>query len=181
MDRFQNFGVGTDGVTSMSETLELAKAAEALGYHSFWLSEGYHSRSAIVRATLIAAATSKIKIGLGILSPHTKHPALLAMEAASLDEVARDRVILGIGRVLNALRKHAIDSKGTIQVVKESIDIIRGFFSGEQVQYDGRPIQNRFAREPARSRSLRQGAGVCRCDRSRDASACRRVRRRHPV
>ena len=137
MDRFQNLGVGTDGVTSMSETLELAKAAEALGYHSFWLSEGYHSRSAIVRATLIAAATSKIKIGLGILSPHTKHPALLAMEAASLDEVARDRVILGIGRVLNALRKHAIDSKGTIGVVKESIDIIKGFFSGEQFQYDG--------------------------------------------
>ena len=137
MDRFQNFAVGTDGVTSMSETLELAKAAEALGYHSFWLSEGYHSRSAIVRATLIAAATSKIKIGLGILSPHTRHPALLAMEAASLDEVARDRVILGVGRVLNALRKHAIDSKGTIEVVKESIDIIRGFFSGEQFQYDG--------------------------------------------
>jgi len=52
---FENLGVGTDGVTSMSETLELAKAAEALGYHSFWLSEGYHSRSAIVRATLIAA------------------------------------------------------------------------------------------------------------------------------
>ena len=113
---FENLGVGTDGVTSMSETLELAKAAEALGYHSFWLSEGYHSRSAIVRATLIAAATSKIKIGLGILSPHTKHPALLAMEAASLDEVARGRVILGIGRVLNALRKHALDSAGTTQV-----------------------------------------------------------------
>jgi 5,10-methylenetetrahydromethanopterin reductase len=90
-----------------------------------------------VRATLIAAATSKIKIGLGILSPHTKHPALLAMEAASLDEVARDRVILGVGRVLNGLRKHAIDSKGTIEVVKESIDIIRGFFNGEQFQYDG--------------------------------------------
>jgi 5,10-methylenetetrahydromethanopterin reductase len=86
---------------------------------------------------LIAAATSKIKIGLGILSPHTKHPALLAMEAASLDEVARDRVILGVGRVLNGLRKHAIDSKGTIEVVKESIDIIRGFFNGEQFQYDG--------------------------------------------
>ena len=135
---FENLGVGTDGVTSMSETLELAKAAEALGYHSFWLSEGYHSRSAIVRATLIAAATSKIKIGLGILSPHTKHPALLAMEAASLDEVARGRVILGIGRVLNALRKHALDSAGTTRLVKESIEISKKILSGQRVQYDGR-------------------------------------------
>ncbi|HEY1236104.1 MAG TPA: LLM class flavin-dependent oxidoreductase [Candidatus Binatia bacterium] len=140
MDRFLNFGVGTDGATSMSETVELAKRAEAFGFHSFWLAEGYHSRSGVVRAALIAAATSQIKIGLGILSPHTKHPALLAMDAASLDEVARGRIVLGVGRVLNALRKHALDSRGTLQLVKESIEIIRGFLGGEQFQYHG----NRF-------------------------------------
>src|SRR5512145_1456562 len=134
---FDNLGVGTDGVTSMSETLELARAADALGFHSFWLSEGYHSRSAFVRATLVASATQRIKIGLGILSPHTKHPALLAMDAASLDEVAHDRMILGIGRVLNALRKHAIDDTGTTQLVKESIEIINGILSGQTVQYEG--------------------------------------------
>ena len=134
---FENIGVGTDGATSMSETVELAKWAEALAFHSFWLAEGYHSRSAVVRATLIAGATSKIKIGLGILSPHTKHPALLAMDAASIDEIARDRVILGIGRVLNALRKHAIDSGGTLQLVKESIEIVKGILGGSQFQYSG--------------------------------------------
>jgi len=140
MDRFQDFGVGTDGATSMSETVELAKQAEALGFHSFWLAEGYHSRSAVVRASLIAAGTRQIKIGLGILSPHIKHPALLAMDAASLDEVARGRVILGVGRVLNALRKHAIDSRGTLELVKESIEIIRGILTSEQFQFHG----NRF-------------------------------------
>src|SRR5262245_15634877 len=134
---FENLGVGTDGVTTMSETLELAKEADALGFHSFWLSEGYHSRSALVRATLISTATKRIKIGLGILSPHTKHPALLAMEAASLDELAPGRVLLGIGRVLNALRKHALDSSGTAQVVKESIELIKRILSGQLVQYDG--------------------------------------------
>jgi 5,10-methylenetetrahydromethanopterin reductase len=145
---FANLGVGTDGTTSMGETLELAKEADALGFHSFWLSEGYHSRSAVVRATLIAAATSKIKIGLGILSPHTKHPALLAMEAASIAEVAHDRVLLGIGRVLNALRKHAIDSSGTTQVVKESIEIIKQILTGQLVQYDG----SKFSIPPPGSR-----------------------------
>ena len=134
---FQNIGVGTDGATSMRETVELAKQAEALRFDSFWLAEGYHSRSAVVRATLIAAATSRIKIGLGILSPHTKHPALLAMDAASLNEVARDRVILGMGRVLNALRKHAIDSRGTVQLVKESIAIVKGILGGDHFQYSG--------------------------------------------
>src|SRR5215510_10426307 len=134
---FASLGIGTDGVTSMSETLELAKEAEALGFHSFWLSEGYHSRSALVRATLIATATKKIKIGLGILSPHTKHPTLLTMEAASLDELAPGRVLLGIGRVLNALKKHALDGRGTVKVVKESIEIIKRILSGQLAQYDG--------------------------------------------
>lgn len=145
---FENLGVGVDGTTSTPETLELAKEAEALGFHSFWLSEGYHTRSAVVRATVIATSTSSIRIGLGILSPHTKHPALLAMEAASLDEVARGRVIVGVGRVLNALRKHGLEQAGTIQLVKESIDLIRGFLRGEMVQYKGA----RFSVPPPGSR-----------------------------
>ena len=135
---FERFGIGTDGVTTMHETVKLAKAAEALGFHSFWLSEGYHSRSAIVRASLIAAATTRIKIGLGILSVHTKHPSLLAMDAASLDEAARGRVLLGIGRVLNAMRKHALEDVGTNRLVRESIEIVKGILSGELFQYEGR-------------------------------------------
>jgi 5,10-methylenetetrahydromethanopterin reductase len=141
---FDSLGVGTDGAMSMSETVRLAKEADALGFHSFWLSEGYHSRSAIVRAALIAPATRKIKIGLGILSPHTKHPALLAMEAASLDEVARGRIFLGIGRVLNALRKHGFGSAGTEQIIKESTEIIKGMLGGKLTQYKGSRFQIPF-------------------------------------
>ena len=134
---FGNLGVGVTGTTSITEVLELAQDAEALGFHSFWLSEGYHRRSAVVTATVIATTTSRIRIGLGILSPHTKHPALLAMEAASLDEVARGRAILGIGRVLSALQKHGLGGVGATNLVKEAIELIRGFLGGTVVQYDG--------------------------------------------
>jgi 5,10-methylenetetrahydromethanopterin reductase len=135
---FENIGVGIDGSTSTSETLALAKKADALGFHSFWLSEGYHSRSAIVRASVIATGTTKIHIGLGILSPHTKHPALLAMDAASLDEVARGRIILGVGMVVNALRKHGCARAGAVQVVKETLEITKKLLTGESLEYDGR-------------------------------------------
>lgn len=137
MEGFENLGVGIDGTTSMAETLALAKEADALGFHSFWLSEGYHSRSAVVRATVVATSTTRIRIGLGILSPHTTHPALLAMEAASLDEVAPGRVILGVGTVLNALRKHALERTGSTQTVKEAVEITKGLLTGEWVQYEG--------------------------------------------
>ena len=163
VESFANLGVGIDGTTSMAETLELAKEADALGFHSFWLSEGYHSRSAVVRATVIATSTNSIRIGLGILSPHTKHPALLAMDAASLDEVARGRVILGVGKVLNALRKHGLERAGTTQLVKESIDVIRGFLSGQLVQYEGAKFKisspgSRLELEPSRDLPIYVGA-----------------------
>ena len=137
VEGFENLGVGIDGTTSIAETLALAKEADALGFHSFWLSEGYHSRSAVVRAAVIATSTGRIRIGLGILSPHTKHPALLAMDAASLDEIARGRVILGVGTVLNALRKQALERAGAKQVVKEAVEITKRFLSGQSVQYEG--------------------------------------------
>jgi 5,10-methylenetetrahydromethanopterin reductase len=63
------------------------------------------------------------------------------MDAGSLDEVARGRVILSIGRVLNALRKHAIDGRGTIELVKESIAVIKGMSSGKLTQYEGNRVK----------------------------------------
>src|SRR5215467_4731479 len=140
MDSFEGLGVGVDGTTSTAETLALAREADALGFHSFWFSEGYHSRSAIVRATVVASATNKIRIGLGILSVHTKHPGLLAMDAASLDEIAPGRVILGVGTVVNALRKHAIERAGATQFVREAVEITKKFLSGDTFEYEG----NRF-------------------------------------
>jgi 5,10-methylenetetrahydromethanopterin reductase len=46
-------------------------------------------------------------------------------------------VILGVGTVLNALRKHALERTGATQVVKEAVEITKRFLSGQSVQYDG--------------------------------------------
>ncbi len=136
--RFSGLGIGVGRMASIAEVVDLAREAEALGLHSFWLAEGYHSRSAVVVAGAIAAATNNMLIGLGILSPHTKHPALLAMEAASLDEIAPGRVILGIGRVINALRKHGLRKTGATELVKEAVELTRGLLSGREFRYEGK-------------------------------------------
>jgi 5,10-methylenetetrahydromethanopterin reductase len=85
------------------------------------------------------------------------------MEAASLDEVARGRVIVGVGRVLNALRKQGLEQAGTTQLVKESIDLIRGFLSGQLVQYSGTrfsipPPGSRLGLEPSKDLPIYVGA-----------------------
>ena len=68
-----------------------------LGFGTFWVPEDPFYRGAFTVASAIACGTSKIKIGLGIVNPYLRHPALTAMEFAALDELADGRAILGIG------------------------------------------------------------------------------------
>ena len=45
----------------------------------------------------LAAATSRVKLGVGVVNPFTRHPALLAMMAATLDRISGGRFVPGHG------------------------------------------------------------------------------------
>src|SRR5713226_10661587 len=90
----------------VAETLRMAQACEQAGFDSFWLAEAYpwwrkHSmeaRSSTAVTALIARETRKIAIGWGIISPYTRHPVQIAMEARVVQELAGDRLFfLGLG------------------------------------------------------------------------------------
>src|SRR4051794_24969898 len=87
------------GATSrpVSDVVALAKKTEEVGFDSFWLAEIYYWRSASPIAAAVGAATSRIKIGLSIVPTHTRHPSVIAMEAATLDEMTGGRFITGLG------------------------------------------------------------------------------------
>jgi len=74
----------------------LAVEAERLGYDSVWTAEAYGS-DAISPLAWIAARTSKIKLGTGILQISARTPACVAMTAMTLDHLSGGRLILGIG------------------------------------------------------------------------------------
>src|SRR5690606_14970930 len=76
--------------------LEAAILADKLGYDSFWLPEvwGYEVFSLL---TEIALNTKRIKLGTGIANVYSRSPALLAMQAATLQEISNGRLILGVG------------------------------------------------------------------------------------
>lgn len=75
----------------------LARQAEDLGFAEVWLSEDYLERGAFAVAGAVAAATSRVGIGLGVINPWTRHVALTAMECAALDEVSGGRLTIGLG------------------------------------------------------------------------------------
>jgi 5,10-methylenetetrahydromethanopterin reductase len=85
-------------------------------------------------AACIAAATRRIGLGIGIVNPFWRHPAVIAMEAAALDEFAGGRVRLGLGAALWTLRNFGeADARAArpLTAMIEAIRIVRGLVRGE--------------------------------------------------
>jgi 5,10-methylenetetrahydromethanopterin reductase len=79
------------------ESVARAKLAEELGFASYWVPEDYAFPGAFSICPAIATQTRRIKVGIGVLNPYTRHPVLTAMEFAALDQLSEGRGILGIG------------------------------------------------------------------------------------
>jgi F420-dependent oxidoreductase-like protein len=84
-------------VRTLDESIARAKAAERLGYESVWLSQLPDARDASLVVADYAAATERIKFGMGVLPIYTRHPTAMVQMAATLDEMTKGRFILGLG------------------------------------------------------------------------------------
>lgn len=113
-----------------------AEAAEAAGFHEIWVAEDYCERGAFSVAGAVAARTSTISIGIGVVNPWTRHPVLTAMETAGLDELSDGRLILGMGasneRWMTSFL--GIPFTAPISRTRDAIEIIRALLAGEHVQ-----------------------------------------------
>src|SRR5207245_7702895 len=76
---------------------KLAAKAEELGFAELWLSEDYFTTGGIAAAGAALAATSTIPVATGVVSAMARHPAVLAMEAATLARLHPRRFRLGVG------------------------------------------------------------------------------------
>ena len=90
-------GFAPAGSRDTVAAVEMAIQAEERGYDEVWVSEDHLERGAFAVAAGIAARTSRVRIGLGVINPWTRHVALTAMECAALDELSRGRLIVGLG------------------------------------------------------------------------------------
>jgi 5,10-methylenetetrahydromethanopterin reductase len=91
------FSVRVNNDLSVAELSALTVAAEAAGFDQLWVSNDLLLRSAPVLAATLAAQTSRISLGIGVMNPYSVHPSELAMMAATLQETSGGRFLLGIG------------------------------------------------------------------------------------
>jgi 5,10-methylenetetrahydromethanopterin reductase len=131
------------------ETLAMARACDEAGFDTFWLAEAYpwwrkHSmeaRSCTALTVLIARETKRINVGWGIISPFTRHPVQIAMEARVMQEVAGERFLLGLGASKIFMKEIGEGEKGKqvgpATVMKEAIEIIQAMLRGEELHYEG--------------------------------------------
>src|SRR3989442_323980 len=134
-----SLGVALRGRGLASRTTDLARAAERAGVGSLWIIEDYFDPGAYALAAAAAAVTERIVIGLGVVNPYTRHPALIAMETAALAGIAPGRVVLGLG---SSNRKWieeqmAIPFKTPLRGLREGVEIVRRLLDGRRVTYAG--------------------------------------------
>jgi luciferase family oxidoreductase group 1 len=130
---------GADAGLAFRHSLELARRAEQLGYHRFWMAEhhsmpGIASAATAVALAFVGAGTSTIRIGAGGIMLPNHSPLVIAEQFGTLESLYPGRVDLGLGRAPGtdqaaafALRRNlATDERQFPQDVLELIGYFRG-------------------------------------------------------
>ena len=86
------------GIESGERLAEYGRLAEDAGFGSLWVTERYFHEETFSMLGYLAARTDRIGLGVGVVNPYTRHPALLAMGGATLDTLSGGRMLLGLGR-----------------------------------------------------------------------------------
>jgi 5,10-methylenetetrahydromethanopterin reductase len=147
-----NIGVLQLSMEPVRETVAMAKACEDAGFDTFWIAEAYpwwrkHSfeaRSSTAVLAVIAQETKRMQLGWGIISPYTRHPVQIAMEARVMQDLTGGRFLLGLGAskiFMREIGEGEGEKVGPATVMRESVEIIKGVLEGEAFQYEGKVFQ----------------------------------------
>ena len=133
----RSLGAALVGADAAGHVAERARAAERAGIDSLWFIEDYFQTGAFALAGAAAAVTARIGLGLGVVNPYTRHPALLAMETAALAGIAPGRVVLGLGTGVRRWIEDQmlIATPRALDTLRDTVDVLRRLWAGERVSH----------------------------------------------
>ena len=139
--------------------VERVLEAEQLGYDSLWTAEAYGS-DAVTPLAYLAAKTSRIKLGTGIMQIAGRTPAMCAMTMATLDALSGGRVLVGLGlsgpQVVEGW--HGMPYDKPVARLREYVQILRKIWAREEpVALDGQAYQLPYTPSPQPSPTRGEG------------------------
>jgi probable F420-dependent oxidoreductase len=147
------YGAGLGALASPA-TGRVGRRAEELGFESLWTGEhmvlpatGPSHRppthpflDPLVALAFLAATTSRIRLGAGVLLVPQRHPVQLAKELASLDVLSNGRLLVGvgIGHVRPEMAALGVDPRTRASRMLESLAAMKSLWYDERPRFDGR-------------------------------------------
>lgn len=124
------------------ETVEFAVEAERLGLDVCWVAEAWGS-DAPSPLGYLAARTSRMLLGSGVMQIGTRSPVLIAQTALTLAQMSQGRFLLGLGssgpQVIEGL--HGVPFAHPLARTRETVAVIRSVLAGERVVHDGAHVR----------------------------------------
>ncbi|WP_327279779.1 MULTISPECIES: LLM class flavin-dependent oxidoreductase [unclassified Streptomyces] len=154
---------------ALRDTVELARAAERLGYHRFWVSEhhsvpGVAGSAPAVLAAAVAGATRRIRVGTGGVMLPNHQPLVVAEQFGVLESLFPGRIDMGLGRSVGftgGIRRALGRDTGDADRFEEQLAELLGWLDGTQQAHPevhARPAEG--LRIPAYVLATGEGAGI---------------------
>lgn len=149
------FGFWPGPNNSWSDTLALAKHAEAGGWHGVWYADHFMPNAEDTSGptsecwttlAALAASVPRIRLGALVTGNTYRHPAVLAKMAANVDNISGGRCVLGLGAGWqeNEHRAYGINFStlgGRMNRFEEACEVVTGLFSNEKTTFAGKHYQ----------------------------------------
>jgi 5,10-methylenetetrahydromethanopterin reductase len=126
---------------SPAESARLATLAEAVGFDAVWVPDERFYRDCWVTLAAVAQATRRVRLGPCVTDPYSRHPALTAVAAATLDELAGGRAVLGLGAGISGFAALGISRDRPATALREAIALVRRLWAGEEVAQAGEIVR----------------------------------------
>jgi 5,10-methylenetetrahydromethanopterin reductase len=122
----------------LQDGIKYAQYAEQRGFEAVWQAESRLVRDAIVPMAAFGATTSKLKVGSGVINNWTRNIGLLASTFLTLDDLAPNRIICGIGAWWDPLAKNVgIERRKPLLAMRETVHVMRKLLNMENVTFHG--------------------------------------------
>ena len=136
-----SFGGAGGAGDDWQQVVEYVREAERLGVHFAWSAEAW-GQDAVTTVAYLAAVTSRIRLGTGIMQISARAPAMTAMTALSLDQLTGGRFVLGLGvsgpQVVEGL--HGVRFARPRERLRETLEVVQMALRGERIDYDGKHL-----------------------------------------